>query len=134
MPPLQVYWARCVSGVERVWCQLRTVDAESVNSRGVYIIWHGGQTPRVVNVGRGDIASRISHYRTSSRMLQYESEGMLMVTWARIAEADRRGVEKFLASQLNPIRGDDEDPIAPIPVNLPWPEPPSTPDQAVATS
>ena len=126
MTPLQVFWARCMAKTQRVWCLLRYVDTESIKSNGVYVIWHGGPAPRVIYVGHGDIAGRINHYRSSSRILQYESFGPLMVTWASVPEADRQGVENYLANVLRPIRGNYEN-ISPLPINLPWPDPPSVP-------
>lgn len=82
--------------------------------------------PRVIYIGQGDIAGRINHHRSSSRILQYESKGLLMVTWATIPESQRKGVEKFLVDAYEPLRGDDEA-IQPIPVNLPWETPPVAP-------
>ena len=126
MAPLQVYWAQRMSNRQRVWCSLKTVDTENIKTSGVYIIWHGGRIPRVVYIGQGDIAGRINHHRTSSRMLQYESKGLLMVTWANISESERRGAEKYLANTLDPIRGEYDD-TPPIPVNLPWIDLPASP-------
>ena len=126
MAPLQVYWAQSMSNRQRVWCSLKAVDTENIKTSGVYVIWHGGPAPRVVYIGRGDIAGRINHHRSSSRILQYESKGQLMVTWASISESERRGAEKYLANTLDPLRGEHDD-ILPIPVNLPWIDLPASP-------
>ena len=126
MTPLQVYWARCVVRGKRVWCLLKEVDTESVNTSGVYVIWHGGHVPRVIYIGQGDIAGRINHHRSSSRILQYETKGLLMITWATVPESERKGVEQFLVDSYEPLRG-NEDETQPIPVNLPWETPPIAP-------
>ena len=126
MAPLQVYWAQCMSDRQRVWCSLKTVDTENIKTSGVYIIWYGGRAPRVVYIGQGDIAGRINHHRISNRILRYESKGLLMVTWANVSDSERRGVEQYLTNTLDPIRGEHND-IPPIPVNLPWPDPPTSP-------
>lgn len=126
MTPLQVYWARCTKRQRRVWCLLKEVDTENVNTSGVYVIWHGGHVPRVIYVGQGDIAGRINHHRSSTRILQYETKGLLMVTWATIPESERRGAAKYLIEQMEPLRGEDDD-TEPVPVNLPWETPPIAP-------
>ncbi len=126
MDPLQVYWARCVVRSRRVWCLLKDVDTESVNTGGVYVIWHGGHVPRVIYIGHGDIAGSINHHRSSTRILQYATKGLLMITWATVPEAERSGVEKFLADAYGPLRGGEDD-SDPIPVNLPWETPPIAP-------
>ena len=126
MTPLQVFWAQCTSRRRRVWCLLKEVDTENINTSGVYLIWHGGHVPRVIYIGHGDIASRINHHRSSTRILQYASKGLLMVTWANVPESERRGAAKFLANALEPLRGEPDE-IQPTPVNLPWANPPVAP-------
>ena len=111
---------------KRVWCLLKEVDTESVNTGGVYIIWHGGHVPRVIYIGQGNIAGSINHHRSSARILQYQTKGLLMVTWATIPESERSGVEKFLADSYEPLRSMENE-NTPIPVNLPWETPPIAP-------
>ena len=101
MTPLQVYWARCMVRGKRVWCLLKEIDTESVNTGGVYVIWHGGHVPRVIYIGNGDIASRINHHRSSSRILQYETKGLLMVTWATVPSPNGKVSRSSLWTHTN---------------------------------
>ncbi len=126
MTPLQVHWAQCTDRRRLVWCLLKDVDTENVNTGGVYVIWHGGHVPRVIYVGQGDIAGRVNHHRSSSRILQYGTKGLLMVTWAAVPESERRGAAKYVADALEPLRSLEDD-TPPIPVNLPWDTPPIAP-------
>ena len=73
-----------------------TVNLSHVHFRGlegVYIIWHGGQNPRVVYVGQGAIADRLAAHREELTNTQYSSLG-LFVTWAYVDPAYRDGVER----------------------------------------
>jgi len=87
---------------------------------GVYIIWHGGQTPRVVRVGQGDVAGRLSAHSRDPVITKYAQFGGLYTTWAAVPIAYRDGVERFLADRLNPLIGDRHPAVVPVPVNLPW--------------
>ena len=95
------------------------MNTDTINSNGVYIIWHGGINQRVVYVGQGDVAARITDHRQDNRILYYSQFG-LSVTWADVALADRDGVERYLAESLNPLVGDVYPAVAPIAVNAPW--------------
>ncbi len=101
------------------WLPFEAVDLSQVKTSGVYVIWHGGQTPRTVRVGQGDIADRIKTHRGDQQILAYRSYG-LWVTWAAVSAADHDGVERYLADQLHPLVGDRHPDVRPIPVNLPW--------------
>jgi hypothetical protein len=111
-------WVMCGSGQN--WCPLMTVNLREVRVIGVYVIWHGGNAPRVVRVGQGDIAERLARHRTDRQIVQYQCRGPLMVTWAAVPRADLDGVERFLADQLQPLIGDAFPNVRPIAVNTPF--------------
>jgi hypothetical protein len=103
------------------WLWFETFDLGSVGkTTGVYVIWHGGQTPRTVRVGQGNIVDRITAHRGDQQILAYRSYGGLVVTWAAVPAASLDGVERHLADQLLPLVGDRHPNVVPIPVNLPW--------------
>ncbi len=104
------------------WHSLRDVslDDPSVGDQdGVYIIWHGGRNRRVVYVGSGRIATRLSAHLYDGRFLPYAHLG-LGVTWAEVPMKHQRGVERFLAEEMEPVAGGRYPNAAPIAVNLPW--------------
>lgn len=116
---LSLNWIKCQGDV---WCNLMTVNLSHVHFRGlegVYIIWHGGQNPRVVYVGQGAIADRLAAHREELTNTQYSSLG-LFVTWASVDPAYRDGVERILADRLPPLRGERHPSAVPVSVNLPW--------------
>lgn len=87
---------------------------------GCYIIWHGGSTPRVVRVGQGDVADRLSAHSRDQTITRYAQLGGLYTTWAAVPIVYRDGVERFLAGRLSPLVGDRYPVVIPVPVNLPW--------------
>ena len=98
--------------------------------RGVYVIWfRSSDDIYVVYVGKGDIADRFACHvnRPEIRELleQPGADGtvgnaMVMFTWAFISpEANRVGIERFLARVLQPKLGQKTPLVQPIPVNLP---------------
>lgn len=114
---LSLSWVRCQGDV---WCSLRRLNLETVSSHGVYIIWHAGQTPRVVYVGQGDVAVRLAHHRANPEIMAYEKRGTLFVTWASVPADHRHGVERYLADKYSPLVGDAHPMALPIAVNGPW--------------
>ena len=115
---MKLSWMRCQGDV---WCKLTFVNLDHEhfnNKRGVYMIWHGGTTPKVVYVGQGNIADRLTSHRYDPEIQKYEHLD-LYVTWATVPEANLGGVEKYLADEWQPIVGTH--PTAqPIAVNSPW--------------
>lgn len=112
-------WIRC-SGNQ--WCPLNTVNLDSPHfdgMEGVYVIWHGGQTPATVRVGRGMIRDRLRGHRSDREIQQYAAQG-LFVTWAEVGPSDRDGVEAYLFSRLAPLVGERGPQCSPVPVDLPW--------------
>ncbi len=103
-----------------VWLPLKFNLESATKTVGCYIIWHGGQKPRVGRVGQGKIPGRIGDHGNDSEVLAYAANGPLMVTWATVPASDLDGVERYLADTLKPLIGDRFPDVAPIPVNLPW--------------
>lgn len=113
---MQLNWVKC-SG--NVWCPLETVNLEGIGDvGGVYLIWHGGQTPRWVRVGQGNIKERLSAHRNDPQILEYRTHG-LFVTWAAVVSNLRDGIEAYLALQCNPLVGERFPDRIPVVVNLP---------------
>jgi hypothetical protein len=113
---LTVSW---VKSTNNEWLSLEHVNLTNVATRGVYIIWHRGNPSRVVRVGQGVIADRLSAHRQDPKILAYARLG-LRVTWAAVPAAQRDGVERHLADTWNPLVGDAFPDVAPIAVNSPW--------------
>jgi hypothetical protein len=115
---MEVSWNKCTGDK---WCSLNTVNLEDSHfdgMEGVYVIWHGGQTPKTVRVGQGIIRDRLAAHRTDNQIQSYSNLG-LYVTWAAVAVRDRDGVEAYLAAQLNPLVGERFPQRRQIIVNLP---------------
>ena len=94
-------------------------DSRFDQAKGVYIVWHGGENPGIVCVGRGEIRERLKTHLKDQAVLKFQTAKLYM-TWATVLENERVGVEKYLFEKLHPSvaceLGNDE----PIPVNLPW--------------
>lgn len=116
---ISLNWIKCQGSN---WCKLSTVNLQHKhfsNLSGVYIIWHGGSSPRVVRVGQGIIKDRLVQHRTGPLVQQYANQE-LFVTWARVSNQSSDGVEGFLAENLKPLVGSNFPNVVPIEVNLPW--------------
>ena len=87
---------------------------------GVYVIWHGGQSPWTVRVGQGNVADRLAADRRDKLITMHTGKGGLWVTWATVAAPYLDGVERYLVDQLRPLVADEHPDAAAIPVNLPW--------------
>lgn len=112
-----VKWRKCSGGV---WCSLKRLNLKAVSDEGIYIIWHDGSPGRVVRLGQGVVADRLSEHRNNKQIMDYEKRGTLHVTWAAITAAQRDGVERYLADQWTPLVGDAFPDVQPIAVNSPW--------------
>ena len=114
---LRVGWATC--GLDGR-CNLDELDLSSIrNITGVYLIWHGGNTPQYVKVGQGDITQRLAAHLLDEKTTQYREIGGLYGTWARVQEDLRNGVEVYLAKTCNPLVGSRFPDAKPVEVNLP---------------
>ena len=119
---MHLHWVTC--GPEKVWCPFDTVNLSNVMVTGVYIIWI--PNGRIVRVGTGDIRDRLYSHRKDPAITQHGSlQTPLLVTWAAPANlswADLQGIERYLGNRLGPVEGQRFPDVAPIEVNLPWPE------------
>lgn len=112
---MDVRWARCGGR----YCPLETVDLSNVEGSGVYVIWHDG-SGRVVFIGQGEIAARVSVHSRDQRILAHKGDGSLLVTWAMIpSETDRIGVVNYLSRLYDPIASSVEWASPEVSVNLP---------------
>lgn len=114
---LDLHWYKSKSGT---WLQLETVNLEGETDFGVYIIWHAGDPSRVVRVGQGDIAARLTTHRGDSVITNYRRFGTLYVTWAVVSPRLVDGVERHLVEHWKPLVGDRFPNVAPIAVNSPF--------------
>lgn len=115
---LELNWTKCE---RNSWCGLITLNLSHRhfdNLEGVYIIWHGGNNPKTVRVGQGEIRDRLGKHREDNEILAYNNYG-LFVTWARVVKEHRDGVERYLAERLKPLIGSTFPNVTPIGVNLP---------------
>lgn len=74
--------------------------------------------PRVVYVGRGQIAERLSAHQRDASILSYESQGMLLTTWALVDGRFAKGVERYLINTYLPLVNRKRPDATPISVNL----------------
>lgn len=68
---MNVVWNKCQG---EAWCSLNKVNLSNEHfdgMDGVYIIWHGGPTPRVVRVGQGVIRDRFATHRQDEEIQTY---------------------------------------------------------------
>ena len=116
---MKLNWIKCQS---EVWCKLNSVNLKHEhfnNLSGVYMIWHGGQTPAVVYIGQGEIKDRIAEHRQNPDIQSFKPQG-LYVTWASVNQNARNGVEAYLAHIWRPKVGSNHPVAAHIEVNSPW--------------
>src|SRR5258706_5945708 len=96
---LQLQWIKSKASN---WLSLESCDLSDVSTAGVYIIWHGGNPARVVKVGSGDIAARLSAHRNDKAILTYRSFGTLYVTWAAVTGTSSRWGRALSRRTLEP--------------------------------
>ena len=113
---LNVSWIKLTTGN---WCPFETVNLANVSTRGVYVIWYQGKPGRVVRVGQGDIAARLTAHRQDQAILAYRANG-LFATWASVPAYQLDGVERHLADTWNPLVGARHPDVLAIAVNSPW--------------
>lgn len=114
---MDVEWVKCQN--DR-WCHLERVNVNAVETVGVYLIWHGGETSRVVRVGQGEIAERLRWHREDPQILAYNQYGALYVTWASVPADKRDGIECYLTETWTPLISKAFPMIFPISVNSPF--------------
>lgn len=116
---MNLHWNKCTGDK---WCPFFTVNLDHAHFKGkegVYIIWHGGQSPWTVYVGQGQIADRLRAHRQNKAILPFSNLG-LFVTWAQVDRNFQNGVERFLAERLQPKVTERVPAVPPIQANLPW--------------
>ena len=116
-------WIKCDGNQ---WCNLLRLDLSHRNLQGVegvYVIWSGGEHPRTLYVGQGNIVERLTEHRRTMDTPALSLLG-LFVTWAEVPQQDRDSVEGYLAEELQPARGERHPEPLPSPpeteINLPW--------------
>jgi len=114
---IELHWYKSTLGT---WLEFLRVNLADETDFGVYIIWHAGNPSRVVRVGQGDIATRLSAHRNDPEILSYNQHGTLCVTWAVVSPRLVDGVERHLAERWKPLVGDRFPNVAPIEVNSPF--------------
>ena len=115
---MEVEW---IKNQDDEWCHLDRINVQGVQTMGVYLIWHGGDLPRVIRVGQGDIAECLHAHRTDPQILAYQQYGALYVTWASVPMANRDGIECYLTETWVPlIRHKTFPMIFPMAVNSPF--------------
>ena len=114
---MQLQWIKCTGDK---WCDFVGLGLAKVTEHGVYIVWHGGETPHAVYVGQGDVAARIADHRNDPKITRHALKGALYVTWAYVPVAQRDGIERYLADKYSPLEGDRHPEVVPLTVNSPW--------------
>ena len=100
---MHVTWVKCGPGGDR-YCPLESVNLEDVEAAGVYITWHNTSS-QVIYVGETqDVARRLLDHRSDPKILGHRGNGLLLVTWASIDDAELRlAVERYLHDQYFPV-------------------------------
>ena len=111
-------WITC--GGDDHWCSLERVVVDNLDVIGVYIIWHEGTPSRVVKIGRGNIALRLSALQNDGEILSFGTRGVLRVTWANAAAAQLDGIVRYLIEKWRPPVLTLYSEAPPIEVNSPW--------------
>jgi hypothetical protein len=95
-----VSWVKCQGGQ---FCPLETVDISDVYADGVYIIWHN-LSAKVIYVGQGNIADRLTNHRSSPEILAHRGAGLLLVSWAEVSSHSQRlCIERYLHRVYTPL-------------------------------
>jgi len=113
---LAVDWEKDTAG----WRALNLIELSEIETVGAYIIWPVSNPSRVVCVGSGVVAERISFHQFDPETQAYGSLGRLYVTWAALSRSDLLGVERYLQDQCKPLISAARSQAAPISVNLPF--------------
>jgi hypothetical protein len=103
------------------WCDLFKIDLDDPyfdELEGVLVIWHHGQQP-VLRAGHGKIRFSLQAARQNDDILAISQESPIFVSWAKVEESRRAGVERYLIDMLNPRVHAILRPVDPIEVNLP---------------
>ena len=114
----KLLWAK---SIDNKWLNLSNLDLTNLHATGVYMIWHGGENPRIVRIGQGNIAARLAAHRLNHQIMRFVERGPMMVTWAEIDnQAQRDGIEVYLVNQFTPLIKDKIPEVAPLQANSPF--------------
>lgn len=116
---MNVSWVKCKGSV---WCDLFKLEVNHKNLAdldGVYIIWTGTDTKRVLRVGCGDIQNEFIRLRKDLSMQAFQHLGA-SVTWCVEDKAKHHNIMAYIISKYNPSIIENHKPAKPIEVNLPW--------------
>ncbi|GEM_PF-600868 len=121
---LNLQWGKCRAYLVDEWCRLLDLDTGRMDLSsldGVYMIWYGGGSPAVLQVGQGVVKNFLREAKTDPAILEYATHG-LYASWARVAAGQRDGVARYLTEQLKPVLG-GAGAAEPVQVNVPnWQE------------
>ena len=113
-------WITC--GGDDHWCSLERVALDNLDVIGIYLIWHEGVPSRIVKIGRGNIAERLSELQRDPEILAYSRKGKLRVTWASAPAAQLEGILRHLMEKWRPPVLTLYAEVEAIEVNSPWTE------------
>ena len=97
-------WSRSASGLFRRFTKLDP-EAEGLGGKSaVFVIWHGGARPQWVYVAAtADLAGALHEASENDEIMNYETNGTLVVTWAFIRAEFQGGVVKYLNEAMEPL-------------------------------
>ena len=107
-----------VKSLENNWFDLARIDLQAMlrtpsRPQGIYIIWHGGEDPKIVRIGIGDVVRKLIAHRANPQITRYTKNGPLMVTWAVQPDPLRQaGIARYLTEQFYPLVRD-------VPIDMP---------------
>ena len=81
------------------------------------LLTEGNTNKKVVRIGQGNIADRLTAHRQDRAILQHKANG-LYATWAAVPSQSVDGVERYLYDQYGPLAGERAPDVHPIAVNL----------------
>jgi len=132
-PPMDVFWVRSEKGFFYNFLNLEPEEHGLDGASGVFVIWLGGHWPEWLYIGRtDDLADTFDELQRDPKLLEYDREGRLFVTWSEIKPEFQAGVVQYLnqvipPSIVNPNPPDeDEPPIAVFPPGVRTPPPAPT--------
>lgn len=99
------------------WYNFLEVDVSNILGVGVYIVWDGGHPPFALYVGKGSLADRLSQRQKDYYILNYNSKGPLLVSWAIVPTSYYSGVECYLIDTYQPLFNTQTPNTRPIVVN-----------------
>jgi hypothetical protein len=80
------------------WCHLERVDLDCIDTGGVYLIWHGGDEPKVVRVGQGgDLAQHLQRLKETPEILAYKDRGELYLSDGKLESTHRQALSACIS-------------------------------------